>query len=64
MPISYRLDSGALKEGHVTGLTPKETSRNFAWDMGPSDINTNITITWKSLTLTQSTSTSKELLGT
>jgi len=48
----------------VTGLSPQDTSRSLAWDMGPSDINTNIATTWKSPTLTQSTSTSKELLGT
>ena len=52
VPISYGLDSGVLKEGHVTGLSPQDTSRSFAWDMGPSDINTNIATTWKSPTLT------------
>ena len=64
VPISYGLDSGALKEGHVTGLIPQDTSRSFAWDMGPSVINTNIATTWKSPTLTQSTITSEELLAT
>ena len=52
VPILYGLDRDALNEGHITRLTPHDTSCSFAWDMGPSVINTNIATTWKSPTLT------------
>ena len=47
VPISYRLDRGALNEGHMTELTPPDTSRSFAWGIGPSGNNTQMATTWK-----------------